>query len=352
LGKEDVERAKSGGNDLGDLIEDLEFGRSLGGVSVVVSIVEFALLGLGGESVSSVLELLLVLRESSLLVLKGSLDFSEFGSISGKLGLGLSSEVGDGDHEVIEVNLGLDLSLNVLIKEGGEVNLELLEETDALGKGGTVKRGGDLNEGGDWVGVTEFGKLNEDFGGGVWGDGSKLGDDDLKGVENELGLFLSGEEVFGVLGSLGSGGSFLFIKHDEGSLTSGDVFLESSSSTSEGLDGLGGLLDLVGGVGDSGVVVGDLVSTFTHFSGVSVVSILLLASEVVHHVSDEVGNVLHWGVGLHLEGDGVEEIFTELTRVDSVKSVVELFVGTEEGRGSVGESTDDDESNDKGSFHC
>ena len=178
------------------MLKDVEFTRSLLGVSVVVGVVEVALLGLGGESVSGVLELLLVLLKSSSLVHKGGFDLNEFGVIGGELGFGLSSEVGDLDHEVIEVNLGLDLSLNVLIKEGGEVNLELLEETDALGKGGTVKRGGDLNEGGDWVGVTEFGKLNEDFGGGVWGDGSKLGDDDLKGIEDELGLFLSGEEVF------------------------------------------------------------------------------------------------------------------------------------------------------------
>jgi len=350
LGKEDVQAAKSGGNDLGDLFEDLEFGTSLSGISVVVSIVEFALLGLGGESVSSVLELLLVLLKSSLLVLESGLDFSEFGSISGKLGLGLSSEVGDGDHEVIEVNLGLDLSLDIVVKESGEINLELLEETDALGKGGTVKGGGDLNEGGDWVGGTELGELDEDLRGGVWGDGSKLGDDDLKGVEDELGLLLSGEEVLGVLGSLGSGGGLLFVKHDEGLLTGGDVLDEGSLSLSERFDGLGGLLDLVGGVGDSGVVVGDLVGTFTHLGGVSVISSLLLASEVVHHISDEVGNILHGGVGFHLESDGVEEVFTELVGVDPVKSQVELLVGSEEG--GFGEGTDDDESNDKSSFHC
>jgi len=350
LGKEDVERAKSGSNDLGDLFEDIEFSGSLLSVSVVVSIVEFALLGLGGESVRSVLELLLVLSKSSLLVLEGGGDFSELGSVSGKLGLGLGSKVSDGDHEVIEVNLGLDLSLNIVVKEGGEINLELLEETDALGKGGTIKGGSDLNEGGDWVGVTEFGKLNEDLRGGVWGDGSKLGDDDLKGVKDELGLLLSGEEVLGVLGSLGSGSSFLLIKHNESGLTGGDVLLEGSLSGSERFDGLGGLLDLVGGVGDSGVVGSNLLGAFTHLGGVSVISSLLLGSKVVHHVSDEVGNILHWGVGFHLESNGVEEVLTELARVDVVKSVGELLVGTEEGGFSKG--ADDDESNNKGSFHC
>ena len=94
MGKEDVQAAKSGGNDLGDLFEDLEFGTSLSGISVVVSIVEFALLGLGSESVRGVLELLLVLSESSLLVHEGGLDFSELGSISSKLGLSAVSPSG------------------------------------------------------------------------------------------------------------------------------------------------------------------------------------------------------------------------------------------------------------------
>jgi len=350
LGEEDVERAESGGNDLGNLFEDLKFTRSLLRVSVVVGVIEFALLGLGGESVSSVGELLLVLSESSLLVDESGTDFSEFSSISGKLGLGLGSKVGDGDHEVIEVDLGLDLGLNIIIEESGEIDLELLEETDALGKGGTVEGRGDLNEGGDWVGGTEFGELNEDLRGGVWGDGSELGDDDLKGVKDELGLLLSGEEIFGVLGSLGSGSGLLLIKHNEGGFTGGDVFDESSLSGSERFDGLGGLLDLVGGMGDSGVVVGDLVGTFTHLGGVSVISRLLLASEVVHHVSDEVGDVLHGGVGFHLESNGVEEVFTEFVRIDSVEGMGQLLVGTEEG--GFGEGTDDDESDDKGSFHC
>merc|ERR1719284_1040400 len=115
---------------------------------------------------------------------------------------------------------------------GGEINLKLFEETNASVESGTVKRRGDLNEGLDGVGGTDLGELNEDLRGGVWGDGLKLGDDDLKGVKNELGLFLSGEEVNRVLGSLGSGGSFLFIEHDEGGLTSGDVLLEGSLSRS------------------------------------------------------------------------------------------------------------------------
>ena len=133
----------------------------------------------------------------------------------------------------------------------------------------------------------------------MWGDGLELRDDDLKGVEDELGLLLSGVEVLLILGSLGSGGGFLFVKHDEGSLTGLDVLDELSSSGSEGLDGLGGLLDLVGGVGDSSLEVSFLLGALTHLGGMGLVSSLLLGSEVVHHVSDQVGNVLHWGCLLY-----------------------------------------------------
>lgn len=301
------------------------------GVSVVVGVIEVALLGLGGEAVSGVLELLLVLLKSSSLVLKGSGDLNEFGVIGGKLGLGLRSEVGDLDHEVIEVNLSLDLGFNVFVKESGEINLELLEETDASVEGFTVKGRSDLDEGGDWVGGTDFGELNEDLSGGVWGDGLKFWDDDLKGVKDELGLLLSGEEIDGVLGSLGSGGGFLFVKHNESLFTGGDVFLELSLSGSKRFDGLGGLSDLVSGMGHSSVVVIDLVRAFTHFDGVSFISRLLLGSKVVHHVSDEVGNILHWGVGGHLEGDGVKKVFTEIGSVDMVKSLLKLVGGAKEG---------------------
>jgi len=188
----------------------------------------------------------------------------------------------------------LDFSFNIVVEESGEINLELFEETDAFSKGSTVKGGSNFDKGLDWVGGTEFSEFNENFGGGVWGDGSEFWDDDLKSVKNELGLFLSGEEVFGVLSSLGSGGGFLFIKHNKGLFTGGDVLDKSSLSGSERFDGLSSFLDLVSGVRDSGVIVGDLVGAFTHFGGVSIISSLLLGSEIIHHVSDHVSNVLHW----------------------------------------------------------
>jgi len=238
---------------LSDLFKDVEFSRSLFSVSSVVSIVEFTFGGLGGKSVRSVLEFLLVLSESSSLVLESTFNFSELSSVSGKLLFGGLSEGSNFDHEVIEVNLSLDLSLDIVVKESGEINLELFEETDALVKGSTVKRGSDLDEGLDWVGGTEFGEFNENFGGGVWGDSLKFGDDNFKSIKNQFGLFLSGEEIFGVLSSLGSGSSFLFIKHDESFLTGVDVLDELSLSGSERFDSLGGFLDLIGGVGDSGV---------------------------------------------------------------------------------------------------
>jgi hypothetical protein len=279
---------------LGDLFEDVEFSTSLSGVSSVVGVIESAFLLFGGESLRSVLKFLFVLLESSSLVGESGNNLSELSSVSGKFGLGLFSELGDLDHQVVEVDLSLDFGFNVFIEEGGEIDLELFEEADALGKGGTVKGGSDFDEGLDWVGWTEFGELDENFGGGVWGDGSEFWDDDLKSVKDEFGLFLSGEEVFGVLSSLHSGGSFLLIEHNKHVFTGFDVFLEVSLSGSERFDSLGGLLDLVGGMRNSGFVVGDLIGAFTHFDGVSIISGSLLVSKVVHHVSDHVSDVLHW----------------------------------------------------------
>ena len=124
---------------MGDLLEDVEFSRSLGSVSLIVLVVEFTFGGLGGESSSSVLELLLVLLKSSLLVDEGSVDFFEFSSVSGKLSFGGLSESSNFDHEVVKINLSLDFSFDVITEEGGEIDLELFEETDALVESGTIK---------------------------------------------------------------------------------------------------------------------------------------------------------------------------------------------------------------------
>lgn len=152
----------------------------------------------------------------------------------------------------------------------------------------------------------------------MWGDSFKFGDNNFKSVEYQFGLFLSGEEVFVVLSSLGSGSSFLFIKHDEGSFTGGDVFLEDSLSGSEGFDSNGGFSNFVGSMIHSSLESSELVITFTHFGGMSFVSVSLLSSEVSHHVSDEVSDVLHWGSGGHLKSNSIEEIFTEFGFVDVV----------------------------------
>jgi len=71
-------------------------------------------------------------------------------------------------------------------------------------------------------------------------------------------------------------------------------------------------------------------STGGHFGGVSSISFLLLPSNIVHHVSDKVGDIGHWGFTVHLEGDGVEEVSTEFSSVDSVKSFLKFIVASEE----------------------
>lgn len=131
----------------------------------------------------------------------------------------------------------------------------------------------------------------------MWSDGSEFWNDDLKSIKDKFGLFLSSEEIFAVLSSLGSGSSFLFIKHNESFLTSVNIFDQLSLSGSERFDSLSGLLDFISGMRDSGIVVSNLIFAFSHFGRVSIVSRLLLSFKVIHHVSDEVSNILHWGVG-------------------------------------------------------
>jgi hypothetical protein len=244
--------------------------------------------------------------------------------------LGDLSHFSDLDHVVIEVDLGLDLTLKVLFKESGEVNLEVFKEADASGKSIGVKRRSNFNKGGNWVGGTEFGKFHEGLSGGVWGDSLKFGDDDFKSVEDEFGLFLSFEEEGAVNLSLMSLIFLKFIKINKCLSVDDDSLLELSSLGGEGPDSLGGFGDLVGGVVDSGLVVSLLCGTFTHFDGVSVIGFLLLFSEVVHHVSDEVGNVLHGAFRFQLKSNSVEEVFTEVGSINLQKSVLEFVISSEE----------------------
>jgi hypothetical protein len=278
---------------------------------LIVGIIKIAFNNLGFKSSGGTLKFLFVFLQSSSLVNKRSLGFSKFLGVVGKFLLGDLSHFGNLDHVVVEVNLGLDLSFKVLFKESSEVDLEVFKKSNASGKSISIKGGSNLNESGNGVGGTEFGKLHEGLSGGVGGDSLKFGDDNLKSVEDELGLFLSFEEEGVVGGSLRSLVFLKLVKIDKGLLVDDDLFLELLSLLGESSDGLGGFGDLVGGVIDSGLVVSLLLSAFTHLDGVSVVSILLLFSKVVHHVSDEVSNILHGAFRFQLKSNGIEEVFTE-----------------------------------------
>ncbi len=161
---------------------------------MIVGIVKITFNNLGFKSSGGTFKFLFVFLQSSSLVNKRSLGLSKFLSVVGKFLLGDLSHLSNLDHVVVEVDLILDLDFEVLFKESGEVNLEGFEEGDASVKSIGIKGRSNFNEGGDGVGGTEFGKLHEGLSGGVWGDSLKFGDDNLKSVEDELGLFLSLEE--------------------------------------------------------------------------------------------------------------------------------------------------------------
>jgi len=293
-------------------------------------VVEVALDGLGGETLGGGLEFLVVLVESSSLGDEGGFSLSELLTVISKLLLGKFSDFSDLNHIVVVFDLVVDLLLKVFLEESGEVGLEVLKEADASGEGISVERGGDLDEGGDGVGGTDLGELHEGLSGGVGSDGLKLGDDDLKGVKDELGLLLSLEEKFVVGSSLDFGGFLLGIEHLKSVTVLDNSFLEVRSLGGVSSDGLSGFLDLVSGMLDSGVVVSLLGLAFVHLGGMSLIGLLLLFLEVVDHVLEEVGNIGHGAFGLELESNGVEEVFTKFTAVDGGKSGFDLVVGAKE----------------------
>lgn len=80
----------------------------------------------------------------------------------------------------------------------------------------------------------------------------------------------------------------------------------------------------------SSFISGLFFSTCGHFDGMSSISFLLLSVDVIHHVSDKVGDISHWGFTVHLEGDGVEEVSTKFGVIDSVKSFLKFIVASKE----------------------
>lgn len=240
---------------MSNFLKDIKLSVSLLSISLVVSIVKSTFSSLSSKSSSGVLKFLLVLRKSSLLVNKSSFDFREFVSVSSEFFFSIFSQGSNFDHKIIEVNLGLDFSFNVIIKESGEINLELFKKSDAFVKSSTIKRGSNFNKSLDWVRGTNLRKFNESFSSSVWGNGFKLGNDNFKSIEDEFGLFLSSKEIFTVFGSLSSSSNFLLMKHNKHLFTSINVFDELSLSASKRFDSLSSFLDFISSMRNSGVVV-------------------------------------------------------------------------------------------------
>jgi len=318
----------------------------------VVAGEQLTLGGLGGEAGFSGSELLGVLLSPPDLALKGTVDLNELDPVLVEGGGGVLSHDLDLVDEGVKENLAADLSLLVLDHEGGETYLEVLKKGDAPGKGFSVKSRSDLDEGGDGVGVADLGELGEDLSGVVGCDGLQLGDDDLKCLKDFLSLF-GPDEVLGVVaGPVLTDLLLMLVEEDELGLTGLDGLLEVSLPVPQGLDSGGGLLDLVVGMLDAVVVLGDLSVTLDVLSGLGFISLFLLSLDVGDHVPEEGGDVVHGGVRLQLEGDGVEQILTELGRVDLVKDVVELVVRAQEGRASERRGADQSDDKEGAGFHC
>lgn len=129
--------------------------------------------------------------------------------------------------------------------------------------------GGELDEGKDGVFTTDSAELGEDgVGIRLWLDGTKLGGDDVKSLNNSWGGELSLFEG-GVVGGSGVSQDLLLLVQDveldggalDGSFEGGDL-------VGEGDDLVAGFSDLVGSPVDSSVVSGDLGITLGLVGGV------------------------------------------------------------------------------------
>jgi hypothetical protein len=242
------------------------------------------------------LELLLRLGSSGFEVLSDGVDLSE--------------------EELVVLN-GLFLILLVLIEGLNERVSDGLELLDDEEESVLVEGGGDLDEGGDGVVSSDLSEFNQSLlfvSGGL--DGLESGDDEVEGSDDLTGLSLSLGEGSGVFLSLLS--ELLILLGEDLDLSSlvGDVNLEGVDSVVELVDGESGLVDLVGGVVDSAVEVINGLLALSLLSSISGVSLSLLVLDVNSDVVEELRDVSDGGLVLELEGDGVQNLLSELVLLE------------------------------------
>lgn len=234
----------------------------------------------------------------------------------------------DLSNEGFEVDLSLGFSFSVvddgLLKGSSEFTNLVRDGLELFGGEG----GSEGDEGEDGVFTTDSVEFSEDgFSIGFRGDGTELGSDDVKSLNDLGGLDLSGLEGFVVLSSGVSELFLLFVEDVELGGLGFDVSLEELLGGGELVDLVGGFSDFVGSEVDSSVVSVDFSLTFNLVSSVLKIGILLLEDEILSQLLEHLGDVSKGSLVLELEGDGIEELSSHVRVLKLLELSIDHLVG-------------------------
>jgi len=280
LGNVVLHVVKAGSNDLEDLLDDLDFlgtGSLLGVVAGLAFVALFDELGLAG---GGDLEFLLVVGETDFLGVEVLTCGFELLLNLGKGVLEVGSFLIEFTDHLVEVSLGISLSLDIVFDGSGNGFLELVEVLDDALECTGVEGHGDLEEGTNWVGATDLSELNESsVDVTVWFKVFEFWGDLLEGIDDSALLGNTVGEVSLVFLAGLTELDFLVTEELDLGFIGFLLGLEGGNLTLVVGDGDDGLVDFVGGLVNSGVVVLDLFNAVTGGLGFFGIGLLLLVEE-------------------------------------------------------------------------
>jgi len=201
-----------------------------------------------------------------------------------------------------------------IINGGGfQIFFQLGQFVDDVGQRFLGEGGGDLDQGGDGVGVSDFGQFSQSqvVVVGVGFNGAQFFVDQVQSGGNVDGLLLSSGEFFGISLSVGIQFSVSVVQDGQLSFFNTDFGGQLADLTVQDGDFVFSFVFFVSVVGDGSVQGGNGVGTFLFLSNVFGISIGLLGGQVLTDFSQHSGDISEGGVGGELEGDGVEQFFSE-----------------------------------------
>jgi len=199
--------------------------------------------------------------------------------------------------------------------------VELLHLVDDVGEGLLGEGRGDLDEGEDWVGGSNLGQLSKDKAVivGVWGDSGQLLNDQFQSSQDFWGLLLSSGELSGISSSGGIQFVLSGVQDLQLGLLNSNFSSDSGNLSGQDLDFSLGGISLEGVISDTSVKGGDGISTLLFLGVVDGIGISLLSDQIQSDLFQQLSNSLEsrdTRVGGDLEGNSIEELLSELVRLE------------------------------------